>query len=89
MPELNGLPQPSQYMFLPPSSLATDQYYVPHLKRFQAQPRYTILTLQSPPPSYLGHFTLSLPKCLPFAVLSLNPNEKVTSWPIIGIAFDR
>jgi len=36
VPELNGLPQPSQYMFLPPSSLATDRYYVPHPKMFQA-----------------------------------------------------
>jgi len=35
-PELNGLPQPSQYMLLPPSSLASDQYYVPYLKMFQA-----------------------------------------------------
>src|SRR5580704_5176144 len=40
VPELNGLPQPSQYMFLPPSGLATDEYYVSHPKMFPPPLRY-------------------------------------------------
>jgi hypothetical protein len=86
-PELNGLPQPSQYMFLPPSSLASDQYYVPHPKMFQAPARYIHPNLQSA--RRCIWVTSSLPKCPSFAVLSLNPNERVTFWPTITIAFVR
>ncbi len=90
VPELNGLPQTSQYMFPPPSSLATNQYYVPYAKMFQAPaPLHHPHPAERPPPLHLGHLALCLPKCPSFGVLSLNPNEKVTSWPIITIAFDR
>jgi hypothetical protein len=89
VPGLNGLPQPSQYMFLPPSSLATDQYYVPHPKMFQAPAPLHHPHPAEPPPLHLGHFTLSPAKCPSSAVLALNPNEKVASWLIIIIAFDR
>jgi len=65
VPELNGLPQPSQYMFLPPSSLATDQYYVPHPKMFQAPSPATPSPTCSAPPLHLGHFTLSFRSVLP------------------------
>jgi hypothetical protein len=34
-----------------------------------------------------GHFTLSIPERPSFAVVSLTPNEKVTSWPILTNAF--
>src|ERR1700688_2184577 len=69
VPELNGLPQPSQYMVLPPSSLATDEYYVPPLKNVRApSPATPPPPGGAPPPLHLGHFTLSLPKCPSCAV---------------------
>jgi len=80
VPELNGLPQPSQYMFLPPSTLATDQYYVPHAKMFQAP-----APLHHPQPAEAPRRCISVTS--PPSEVSLlrrgilNPTEKVTSSP--------
>ena len=71
VPELNGFPQASQYMFLPPSGLAADQYYVPQPKMFQAPPPYALLTRRASPPFYPGHFPFSRSKHPSIIVLSL------------------
>jgi hypothetical protein len=89
VPELNGLPQPSQYMFLPPLSLATDQYYVPRLKMFQAPARYTIPNLQRPPAvaSQSLHVMPSEVSLLRHVIFE--SERQAIPWPIITIACDR